>query len=242
MIDRLLAFAEAHPETFGLVCTLVLVPLLGSAASFLDAWAAKRWPVAVAMARALLPDVKRAAAILTTRALEKRKLPVPPEVRELAIQRIEKAVEQTASKPPPSPPPPLVMMTLALALAGCSRADVIAGANVHRDAGHATARILAEACDYEAAERLGGDLARERAAQLDAIYCEEAWLAQRAFAAAHRAQVRAIEAAEAGKCVIGAPKSEPACNLLQAAAATYQAGVALADAAAMVRAAARGAR
>jgi hypothetical protein len=204
---------------------------------------ASKWPDVGARIEALGVDLRTALGKTPPAGMPRGVLPAAP----LPSERAENATtvvraELKKAAKGGSVPPPLVMMLLLLALAGCSRADVIAGANVHHDAGHATARILAEACDYEAAERLGGDLARERAAQLDAIHCEEAWLAQRAFAAAHRAQVRAIEAAEAGKCVIGAPRNEPACNLLQVAAATYQAGVALADAAAMVRAAARGAR
>jgi hypothetical protein len=97
MFEAVLSWIEEHPQTFVMLVALA-VPAVGSVASFLDGWAAKRWPVAVALARALLPDLKRAGAILVSGALESRKLPVPPEVRALQVERVEKAIEQTTSQ------------------------------------------------------------------------------------------------------------------------------------------------
>lgn len=99
MIDTI---ADALARYPGLVSTLalLLIPMIGAALSYADAWAAKRWPLTVAFLRALLPDVKRAAAVLAVRTLEERKLPVPPEVRELASERIEKAIERATGGAP----------------------------------------------------------------------------------------------------------------------------------------------
>lgn len=252
MYESILSWAEAHPEAFGLLCTLVVVPLFGSLASFADAWLAKRAPVLTALLRALLPDVKRALAIAASGALESRKLPVPPEVRQLTVERVEKAIEETASKRAPVPPPPIVMLSLPLvvALMGCTRAEQIQAANAHRETGHASAhalgadapevRSLSALCDYEALE--GRPDARERSIDLDNRGCVRALGAQTAFSAAHRAEVHAIEAAQRGECVIGAPRSLPACDLLGMARHTLEAGIALADATAEVVAAVRGAR
>jgi len=128
-----------------------------------------------------------------------------------------------------------------MSLSGCSlRYDPQAAsdaANAQREVGHASPRTLVLFCDYEAAERLPTPEARQgQARELTDRGCEVAWQAQRAFALAHRAQVRALEAAERGECLTTTPRSSPACRPLDFAAATYEAGIALADAIAAVRA------
>jgi hypothetical protein len=254
MYEAVLSWIERHPQTF-VMLVAIAVPVLGSVASFLDGWAAKRWPIAVALARALLPDLKRAGAILVSGALESRKLPVPPEVRQLTVERVEKAIEESASKRPP--PPPIVTMMLGALLGafvllatGCTRAEQIQAANAQRGTGHATAHVLgADApekrslgalCDYEALE--GKPDEYERSIDLDNRGCKAALAAQTAFSLAHKAQVKAIDDAQAGKCTIGAPPATtPACRLVEIAGATYNAGLALARAVAEVRAAVKGA-
>lgn len=220
MFDRILAFAEAHPETFGLVCTLVLVPLLGSAASFLDAWAAKRWPVGVALLRALLPDIKRFAAILATKAFESRKLPVPPEVRQLTVERVEKAIEATASKPPPRIPPGITSALLALvacgivaSLTGC--ADLTWARSI-RDASHDAAVLAAPVVERYCVVQAEADLAtiraeldpakREKLAEeaqtrLRARRCTEAVTAYDALRVASITLDATVAAAESGQCM-----------------------------------------
>jgi len=124
-----------------------------------------------------------------------------------------------------------------ISLSGCSRAEQVQAANAQRDVGHASSAALLLLCDYEAAERLPTPEARQdRARELTDRGCETAWLAQRAFSLAHRAQVRALEAAERGECLTTTPRSSPACRPLAFAAAAYEAGIALADAIAAVRA------
>lgn len=163
MYERVLSeverFAGAYPAAFALLVTLIVVPLLGSALSFLDGWAAKRWPVAVALLRALLPDPKRAAAILTARVMDSQKLPVPPEVRELAIRRVERAADDPQKTPvgPRRPPP---MPLLCLLLCGC--ADLTYARTV-RDAAHDAAETAAPIVDLRCVAQQARDLAEVRA-------------------------------------------------------------------------------
>ncbi len=162
-------------------------------------------------------------------------------MRQLTVERVEKAIEATASKRPPAPPLPLVL--LLLALAGCTRAAQVQAANAQHAVGHATARTLDALCDYEAADAMAADDARMHTFMLDERGCDTAWQAQTAFALAHAAQVAAIEAAGRGECMIGTPRERPACDLIGMAGKVYAAGRALADAVAAVdRAAKAGAR
>jgi len=105
MYDAILAWLEAHPELAGVFAVAVVWPALSGLASFADGWLAKRYPVALAVGRALGFDLKRLLAILFSRALESRKLPVPPEVVELRFQRVDKAIARESSKHYPPPPP-----------------------------------------------------------------------------------------------------------------------------------------
>lgn len=163
MYERVLSeverFAGAYPAAFALLVTMIVVPLIGSALSFADGWAAKRWPVAVALLRALLPDPKRAAAILTARVLDSQKLPVPPEVRELAIRRFERADDDPQKTPVgPRKPPPLPL--LCLLLTGC--ADLTYARTV-RDAAHDAAETAAPIVDLLCVSQQARDLAEVRA-------------------------------------------------------------------------------
>jgi len=94
MYDAILSWLEAHPE----LVAAVGVPLVLSVLSFADRQLAERWPVALAVLRALVPDVKRAAAILLSNAGRSGKLPEPPEVTELRYRRVEAAIERATTR------------------------------------------------------------------------------------------------------------------------------------------------
>lgn len=95
----MLTLAQAHPGLVGVLVTAVVWPMLSGAASFADQALGRRFPIAMAILRTVGFDAKRFAAIVLSDAMKARKLPVPPEVTELTIQRIDKAVSE--SKRPP---------------------------------------------------------------------------------------------------------------------------------------------
>lgn len=242
MYEAVLSWIEAHPATFAVVASIA-VPTILSALSFLDGWAAKRWPVAVAIARALLPDVKRVVAIAASGALESRKLPVPPEVRALTVERVERAISQRPTADPDRtpvgprriPPLPCLLLLLALALVDCG-ADTqtaVHSANEIRTAGHAYADVVDAVCTKpaERAAELPEDEAGRELARLQALHCSTALLALTAYSEAHRTLHDLIEAIQAGQCTPTIARDVPEkCDLFRASAKAVDAGVALARA------------
>lgn len=162
---------------------------------------------------------------------------------------VVRAELKKAAKADGPPPLPLLLLLLALALVCCTRAQQIQGANAHRETGHTTAhllgadapkvRSLAALCDYEALEGKADEF--ERSIDLDNLGCRTALDAQTAFSEAHAAEVHAIKAAQKGDCLTTTPRNVPACDIEGMAQHTLEAGFALANATAVVVAAAKGA-
>lgn len=247
MFDRILAYLErlatAYPEAFGMLVVLIVVPAIGSALSFADGWAAKRWPVAVALLRAALPDPKRMAAILVAKAFESRKLPVPPEVRQLTVERVEKAIEATSSRPSRIPPGitgallTLVVCVVIASLTGC--ADLTWARSI-RDASHDAAVLAAPVVERYCVVQAEADLAtiraeldpakREKLAEeaqmrLRARRCTEAVSAYDALRVASITLDATVAAAESGRCM--SARSE-GCDVGGAAVKAAQATAAVA--------------
>lgn len=238
MYEAVLSWIEAHPEAFALLVSIAL-PVLLSGLSFLDGAAAKRWPVAVAIARALLPDLKRAAAIAASGALESRKLPVPPEIAQLRVERVEKAIVESSKRPPPMPPfVPPTLLCLALALTGC--ADLTYARSV-RDASHDAAETAAPLVDRWCVAQQAADLAEvralpegskereRRAEQAQALQrdrrCEQVVEAYDALRTASITLDATVAAAETGQCMAARSAS---CDVGGAAAKAATATAALA--------------
>ncbi len=133
----------------------------------------------------------------------------------------------------------LVALVLSpLAPVACTRAEQIQAANAQRSAGFASNEVLLQYCNYVEVEKIPDVSKREgEVSRLTMLGCETAWNAQKAFSHAHAAQVDAIRAAERGECMIGTPKSAPACDLLRAAENTYKAATELTRAITAVQAA-----
>jgi hypothetical protein len=105
-MERVLSFFAEHPELAITLFVTVGWPLLTGLASFVDEQIAARFPMVQALLRSAGFDAKRFLAVLVSLAANRARLPIPPEVLEVAAREVtaEKPKPKNDNDEPPDPP------------------------------------------------------------------------------------------------------------------------------------------